>query len=311
MPHEKAVNALRLVDTSRPFLSHSTKALEYFCRICRTGAILCPNQVTRVRKFSGFADSFFGRSRYVMLSPGFGYIVDNANMEAAFLFSDDLLCQDGCVLHLQPVVYGVCALIVRHVRSYQRMRWLKFFLNADSSLDIYNHPLLRTSFCDYMLEYLSTDKDELVIRDAWGPSAYSEGVIRVLYLKNEGLKPLLGREIQRFCTCNEIWDSKEIRTYLNMHWGRLRVYRQPTESPLPDCLKSHIQILVPGRIQVWQRALIGVCVHPRVWERFAHLLRELRSFIRVDDYVSLPIYCGEKVYSLKELTSSHQAALVS
>jgi hypothetical protein len=294
-------NQLNLVDSNQPFFSHATKRMQYAAEILRGGALLCPARLAHVQKFSRFADEFTGRTQYVMFAPGFGYLVDNANMEVGFLFSTRLLDIPGTVLHLTPVVYAACLIIAGLARDQQREKWLAFFQNDPPELSIYNHPLVRTSFVEYMREYLADSTNDVRIGDSWGPSTYSEGIFQVLYLGNAELRDDIAGELLEFTKANTWTDPHLIKAYFCKNWSKLNVYRSPDAPVLDDTEKTHVQLLVPDRIPLWSSGLLGLCTRPTLLDTLRDVLKSTEPYLQIKQVGDIPVYCGSRVYGVQEL----------
>lgn len=270
----------------------------------RTGSLVCPQKLMEVKKFSSFADEYVGRTKYVMFSPGFGYIVDNANMDVAFLFTDWLFNCPGVVLHIRPAVFAICEMIVRTIKQKQREHWIEFFRRSRKSLNRFNHPLVKMAFRDYMLEFLLSEDDQLIYGDAWGASTYSEGIIKILYEGNLALRAEMGRMISTFNSGNTL-EERKAREYLRQHWSSLNIYRNPQDRWLTDNEKTHTQLLIPDHVPIWRGGMLGMCVSRERAPEFTAILRVLLDHIPPYYLKSLPVYCGPNIYSIDELLKIH------
>jgi hypothetical protein len=275
--------------------------MEYALEILRGGALLCPARLAHVQKFSRFADEFTGRTQYVMFAPGFGYLVDNANMEVGFLFSTELVDIPGTILHRNPVVYAACLMIAGLARDRQRQKWLSFFQNDHPELSVYNHPLVRISFVEYMREYMASSVDDVRIGDSWGPSTFSEGVFRILYLGNHELRAYIAEELLAFDRVNTWTNRYLIKEYLCTNWSTLNVYRSPDAPTWGDAQKTHVQLLVPGRVPLWSSGLVGLCTRPPLLDTFRAILKAAEPYLPVGEMRDIPVYCGTQVYGVQEM----------
>jgi hypothetical protein len=290
------------VPSTLPLLSHATKDLRCLEAILAEGALMCPRELPAwVPRFSGFADQWAGRTSVVMLSPGFGYVVDNANMCAAFLFSEDLIRRPEVTLHRQPEVFAISALVLATIRDYQREHWLRFFRNPSRELACFNHPLVAVSFRDYMLYQLTVPEAPLAWRDAWGPSTFSEGVLRLLYLENAALRSEVDRQVAAFRSRNRIGGGSRTVDLVRQAWQAPSFYKTPEATPLSDDRKNHLQVLVPNRLVLGAGECIGLCVAPRYAVRVVELLQKYRVEVRALLGAELPVYCGGRVAPLARL----------
>jgi hypothetical protein len=295
---------LELINPDRPFFSHATKDFSYFANIVRTGSLICPQKLVGIKKFSSFTDEYVGRTKYVMFSPGFGYIVDNANMDVAFLFTDWLLTCPGVVLHIRPAVFAMCKMIVRTIKQKQREYWIEFFCRPRKSLDCFNHPQVKMAFRDYMLEVLSSEDDQMIYGDTWGPSTYSEGIIKILYESNLALRAEMSRMISSFNSDNTL-EGRSAREHMRQHWRSLNIYRHPQDRWLSDDEKTHTQLLIPDHVPIWRGGMLGLCVSLERAPAFAATLRGIMDYIPSYYLRSLPVYCGSNIYSIDELLKIH------
>jgi hypothetical protein len=291
---------LAMIDPTRPFFSHATKDLRYFAEIVRCGRLICPKKLSHVVKFSSFADDYFRRTSYVMFSPGFGYIIDNANMQVSFVFSERILTLPGALAHLNPIVYAACELIVSTAKQRQTSYWVNFFERNKNTLGRFNHPSVRTTFSEYMLSYLSSDGRDLVQGDSWGPSTYSEGVVTLLYENNPSIKHELAELISTLIRENTLTGA-EAQDYFSSYWQSLRIYRTPFGSPLSPLEKSHIQLLIPEEVKLWDGALIGICVPPSSLDPFISSARSVFGYIPHECVQGVPIFCGAGTFTFEKL----------
>jgi hypothetical protein len=284
-----------------PFFSHATKEFEYFVSIVQSGAILCSERLTSVRKFSKFTDQYIGRSLYVMLAPGFGYLIDNANMKVSFLFSQQITDIPGAVLHKKPSVYEICLIISRFVKVNEREKWLYYFKHHNETLERYNHPLLKVTFRDYMLSFLTSYKEIIEFQDVWGPSAFSEGIIKILYEENTKYKEEIKSQIEAFNRKNIIKGKGKINYFLKKNWQKFNIYRSPTDTPLSNNEKTHLQMLIPEDLPIWNTSLIGMCVSPKYLVPFIEILIKIRECIPEQIKEALPIIVGDRLFPITNL----------
>jgi hypothetical protein len=114
-----------------------------------------------------------------------------------------------------------------------------------------------------MVEYLSSDNGLTERDEVWGPSAFSEGIINVLYEGNTEYRKELETQIKMFNVSNTVKGEVNIRDYVTKEWKHLNIYRQPTDIPIENEKKAHLQLLIPHSLPLWDTGLIGLCVPPR------------------------------------------------
>jgi hypothetical protein len=282
-----------------PLFSHATKDERCVAAIVADGAIRCPDTLPDwVPRFSGFADSWAGRTSAVMLSLGFGYLVDNANMCAAFLFSEDLVRRPTVQVHKTAEVFRICCIVVEVARQLERDRWLEFFHSAGDSLLAFDNPYLKTSFRDYMLQQFGERDPKPTWRDVWGPSAFSEGVLRILYLENENVRQEIEHRISAFRQSNRLSGGGEALDYVRLAWSDPGIYRTPIALPLSDQQKKHLQVLVPRELRLDDGACVGLCLAPKRAPAVLDAIGAVRDHADRHLGPEIPVYCGALVAPL-------------
>jgi hypothetical protein len=234
-------------DPSFPFFVHSTKTAEDVVSIIRMGRIESGSDAPCAWRFNPHVDDLFGRSTSVMMNLGFGLFVDSAAMSAAFVFDWSLLRRQFVVVERLPVSFHTCRRVLEHLHRHERRRWARYFSHAtESSLDEYNNRHLNTSFRDYMATFFADARPTYEIGDAWGASAYVDGIMTFLMSRSRLCGQL--QDVVAECGRECIVPESEREAITIAMRGCRSAYRTPNAASPPSVSRCWTQLRVQAPV---------------------------------------------------------------
>lgn len=84
---------------------------------------------------------------------------------------------------------------------------------------------LKENFKEYMLQFVNSPESNFEYKDVWGPSAFSEGLIKVCFLNNQSLFGMINKKIDSLKNEITISKEKDIFEFLSNKWDEFVIYR--------------------------------------------------------------------------------------
>ena len=239
----------RLASTTplRPVLVHGTRTPQSLVAILTSGTIRCgADAPVGTPRFHPRADRWSGRERYVMLNLGFGRLVDDPAILAAFVFNETLATGD-ITLHRRPEMWETARIVLNDAVTN----------HSDTVAAAASSPATAPELATYLQACLRQGRVVLDVRGSRVLSAYSYEVVDALLPLRPG--PMHTR-LSEFRMVNRQSGGRRCLNELRRAWCGEGCYKLPYQRELPPERQDGNQILVPEFLSLDDPSFVALAV---------------------------------------------------